>query len=93
MNTYPLRLTNNALIDFITPAWSPDGSKIAFAAGLDGTYNIYVMNAGWDRQHHSRLIAPGRPAALRPAARHLIAAPHRHADLRYLPVQPGVTRD
>ena len=27
------------------PAWSPDGSKIAFASGRDGNAEIYVMNA------------------------------------------------
>ncbi len=34
------RLTNNADIDEF-PAWSPDGTKIAFSRNLD----IYVMNA------------------------------------------------
>jgi Tol biopolymer transport system component len=29
----------------IDPAWSPDGSKIAFASGRTGTSDIYVMNA------------------------------------------------
>jgi TolB protein len=27
------------------PAWSPDGSKIAFASDRDGTMNVYVMDA------------------------------------------------
>ena len=27
------------------PAWSPDGSRIAFASGQDGKSDIYVMNA------------------------------------------------
>jgi TolB protein len=27
------------------PAWSPDGSRIAFLTGRDGNGEIYVMNA------------------------------------------------
>ena len=27
------------------PAWSPDGTKIAFASNRDGNFEIYVMNA------------------------------------------------
>jgi hypothetical protein len=38
------RLTNNAADDNC-PAWSPDGSKIAFDSDRDGDFEIYVMNA------------------------------------------------
>ena len=38
-------------VEFQTdPAWSPDGSKIAFASAREGSYDIYVMDAdGTDR--------------------------------------------
>jgi TolB protein len=29
----------------VTPAWSPDGKRIAFATDIDGSFDIYVMNA------------------------------------------------
>jgi Tol biopolymer transport system component len=37
-------LTDNLHQDF-SPAWSPDGTKIAFVSDRDGDYDIYVMNA------------------------------------------------
>ncbi len=37
------QLTNDAYKD-VTPAWSPDGSKIAFASNRSGDYDIYVIN-------------------------------------------------
>ena len=37
-------LTNN-LGRRLGPAWSPDGSKIAFATDRDGSNEIYVMDA------------------------------------------------
>lgn len=38
------RLTNHPARDF-GPAWSPDGTRIAFASERDGNLEIYVMNA------------------------------------------------
>ncbi|MQF48280.1 hypothetical protein FIM08_00005 [SAR202 cluster bacterium AC-647-N09_OGT_505m] len=38
------RLTTNPAVDN-DPAWSPDGSKIAFSSQRDGHPEIYVMNA------------------------------------------------
>jgi len=38
------RLTDNNADDWC-PAWSPDGSKIAFGSDRDGNGEIYVMNA------------------------------------------------
>lgn len=42
--TGQFRLTNNAATEEY-PAWSPDGSKIAFDTNRDGNPEIYVMNA------------------------------------------------
>ena len=39
-----VRLTNNTAMD-CEPAWSPDGSKVAFWSNRDGGKEIYVMDA------------------------------------------------
>ena len=38
-------VTNESNHDELQPAWSPDGSKIAFTSNRDGNYEIYVMSA------------------------------------------------
>ena len=38
------RLTTSRAVDF-APAWSPDGSRIAFSSGRDGESEVHVMNA------------------------------------------------
>ena len=40
--TVPVRLTNRPGAD-IDPAWSPDGSTIAFASDRDGPLDVYTM--------------------------------------------------
>ena len=44
------RLTNSDRYDG-QPAWSPDGSQIAYASEVDGNLGIYVMNANGSNQH------------------------------------------
>ena len=44
------RLTNNSTYDG-TPAWSPDGAKIAFTSKRTGRYQVWVMNADGSNQH------------------------------------------
>ena len=41
---YPTRLTDDPANDGV-PAWSSDGSRIAFMSDRDGNWEIYVMNA------------------------------------------------
>ena len=38
------QLTNHPELDN-SPAWSPDGRRIAFHSNRDGYFEIYVMNA------------------------------------------------
>ena len=42
--TDPVRLTQSEGADW-APAWSPDGTKIAFESNRDGDFEIYMMNA------------------------------------------------
>jgi hypothetical protein len=49
-----VQLTDNSDHDH-SPAWSPDGTKIAFTSNRDGDYEIYVMNP--DGSEQMRLTA------------------------------------
>jgi Tol biopolymer transport system component len=40
---------------YATPAWSPDGRKIAFASERDGSSEIYLMNADGSDQRNLTL--------------------------------------
>ena len=48
------------------PAWSPDGSKIAFVRGTPGGFGIHVMNA--DGSNVRQLTAPNDPEQCRQGA-------------------------
>ena len=41
------------------PAWSPDGSRIAYAAAWEGNEEIYVMNADGGGPHVNITNHPG----------------------------------
>jgi Tol biopolymer transport system component len=61
-------LSNNKAVDS-APAWSPDGTLIAFHSDRDGNFEIYVMNADGTNQRrltHDPPLAStphGRPTA------------------------------
>jgi len=57
-----INLTNNSALDYY-PAWSPDGSTIAFNSGRDNTLQIYLMNADGS---NVRWIANGKQPAWSP---------------------------
>ena len=44
-----VQLTDNPNND-VVPAWSPDGSQLAFVSYRDGNAEIYVMNADGTQQ-------------------------------------------
>ena len=52
-----VNLTNSPVKDW-QPTWSPDGSKIAWLSGMDGKWNIFVMNA--DGSHVLQLTDNGK---------------------------------
>ncbi|NJL06671.1 MAG: hypothetical protein HC911_17570 [Chloroflexaceae bacterium] len=64
-------LTTSSLADDIEPAWSPDGSQIAFVSNRepDGWYRIYVMNADGS---NVRAIATGGAPAWAPDGNRLV---------------------
>jgi TolB protein len=55
--TGAVNLTKNPASDN-NPAWSPDGSKIAFQSDRDGNFEVYVMNADGSDQVN---LTKGRP--------------------------------
>jgi Tol biopolymer transport system component len=59
--TNPLRLTNDPLPEF-QPAYSPDGTKIAFTRGGSTNREIYVMNADGSGERDLTNDPAGNPA-------------------------------
>jgi TolB protein len=58
-----LRNLTNHPEDDVTPAWSPDGQRIAFVTGRDGDLEIYIMDANGENprnltNHPAKDIAP-----------------------------------
>jgi Tol biopolymer transport system component len=62
------RLTTDGARDR-EPAWSPDGSKIAFTKSVQGNNDIYVMSAdgfswkSWPPATRAKQVPSGRPTA------------------------------
>ena len=54
--TNPTRLTNDRRSSG-DPAWSPDGTKIAFETDREGNYEIYTMNSDGTSQTRLTNIA------------------------------------
>ena len=52
------RLTTDPAMDF-DPAWSPDGTQIAFRSHRDGNEEVYIMNADGSHQQNLSNAAPG----------------------------------
>jgi serine/threonine protein kinase len=59
------RLTQNNALD-VSPAWSPDGSKIAFASEREG-FDIYLMNADGTQQRRLTDFTERGLGAVQPA--------------------------
>ena len=85
----PERLTRSPGFD-ARPAWSPDGTRIAFTSNRDANYDIYVMNAdGSNPRNVTSDPARDDHAAWHPDGRQLIFVSDRDggSDL-YLAMAP-----
>jgi TolB protein len=67
-------LSNDPSAMYFSPAWSPDGAKLAFVVSRDGNNDIYVMNA--DGTGRVRL-APGWSPAWSPEGSEIAFASDR----------------
>jgi Tol biopolymer transport system component len=76
----PTRLTNNTDYDAF-PAWSPDGTKIAFTTDRDGDYEVYTMNAdGTDQTNITNNTAVDWAPAWSPDGTKIAFATNRDGD-------------
>jgi len=69
--SHPRNLTGNPKIHDDSPAWSPDGHKIAFQSDRHSASEIFTMDADGG---HPTLIAPGARAAWSPDGKMLACA-------------------
>jgi Tol biopolymer transport system component len=60
----PRALTRTPRIHEQDPEWSPDGRAIAYAAGPEGSLELWIMTTGGER---NRLLGPGWTNAVEPA--------------------------
>ena len=80
--TAPRQITRNLLfnpsVDYLGPAWSPDGTRIAFSANSTGTFDIYLMNAdGTGQMQLTDNPGNDRDAAWSPDGRQIAFSSHR----------------
>ena len=78
--TDAVRLTTSPAPD-VSPAWSPDGTSIAFASLRDGNYEIYLMNAdGSDQRRLTRNLDIDLDPAWSPNGRSIAFTSNRDAN-------------
>ena len=78
--TNPINLTNHLARDN-SPAWSPDGKRIAFTSDRDGNKEIYVMNAdGTNPINLTNHLARDNSPAWSPDGRQIAFASNRDGD-------------
>ena len=87
----PRRLTSDAALD-ATPAWSPDGTSLAYSSDRSGTMNIWIrdIQSGADRQVTRLAVAATLPAWSPDAAR--IAFVDADGQLQLADVKSGAIR-
>ena len=76
-----MNLTNSKAIHY-HPAWSPDGTRIAFDSNREGTFEIYVMNANGTNPRRLTRDGGGQPSWSPDGTRMaFIGGPAKEADI------------